>query len=352
MHAPVESSRSAVTVVIPCRNESDYLEPLLDALRVQDWPHFEILVVDNGSTDDSPAIVEAYARRHPDLPLRLLHCAKEGPAAALNAGIAQAAGQIIVRLDGHSRPRPDYVRKCVTRLAEPRAGVVGGLWDIQPGGPTLTARAIALAVGAKLGSGGAAYRHPDAHRGTKDVDTVPFGCFRRDLWQELRGYDDSLLVAEDGEFNYRVRRAGFRVILDSAIRSTYFPRRRFRTLARQYLRYGWWKVPMLLRHPGAIRIRQIVPLGFVATVMVLAFAGIWSAAATTLLLIVMALYGAAILTSGALIAIRCREWRIAAPVAAAFAVIHFAWGIGGLLHLASFGRYPQWRLRAKPPAVT
>jgi succinoglycan biosynthesis protein ExoA len=339
---------ASVSVVIPCRDEGEFIEELLDAVRAQDLPPIETIVVDNGSTDDSVSIVEAYAARHPPMPIRVLHCARPGAAAAMNTGIRAAAGDVIVRLDGHSKPKPDYIRRAVAHLQDPRAGVIGGVWEIVPGADTLRARAIALAVRSRLGSGGAAYRHSDARRTPTDVDTVPFGCYSRALWKELNGYDDDLQVVEDGDFNYRVRHAGYRVILDPDIRCTYYPRRRFRTLGRQYLRYGWWKIPMLVRHPGAIRVRQMIPLGFVTIVLVLALAAMWLPAAKVLLLTLLAVYGLAVLGSAFYVARRASDLRLWLPVAAAFTIIHFAWGLGGLTHLLSLGRWPAWRL---PPSV-
>jgi succinoglycan biosynthesis protein ExoA len=350
----VTPANRTVSVVIPCRNEAEFIEQLLDAIRTQDLPPDEIVIADNDSTDASAAIAEAYAERHPDVPIVVLHCADEGAAAAMNAGIRAATGDIIVRLDGHSTPRHDYIRNCVARLAEPNAGVVGGVWEIVPGARTLRARAIALAVASPLGSGGAAYRHSDAHQAPKDVDTVPFGCYTRELWRAMNGYDTTLLVVEDGEFNYRVREAGLRVILDPEIRTTYYPRRRFRTLGRQYLRYGWWKIPMLLSHPRAIRLRQLIPLGFVTTVLVLAAAGLWFETAMAALLALLAVYGGALLLSAARIAQREGRFELAIPTAAAFAIIHCSWGLGGLIHLVTLGRWPRWRPvpptpRAVPP---
>jgi succinoglycan biosynthesis protein ExoA len=334
--------------VIPCWNEAEFIAELLEAGRAQDRPPSEIIVVDNGSTDRSVEVVEAYAAQYPSPPIRVLRCARPGAAAAMNTGIRAATGDVIVRLDGHSRPRPDYIRRAVDHLAEPRAGVVGGVWEINPGASTLRARAIALAVASRLGSGGAAYRHRNAYRAATDVDTVPFGCYSRTLWKALNGYDDELLVVEDGDFNYRVRKAGYRVILDPEIRCTYFPRRRMRTLGRQYFRYGWWKIPMLTRHPGAIRIRQLIPLGFVAALLLLALASAFLPAARLLLLVLIAVYGTAILGSAFYVARRASDLRLWLPVAAAFAIIHFAWGLGGLTHLLTFGRWPPWRL---PPSV-
>jgi succinoglycan biosynthesis protein ExoA len=334
----------SVSVIIPCRDEAEFIEELLDAARGQDRPLSEVLVVDNGSTDHSVEIVQAYAARHPSPPVRVLHCARPGAAAAMNTGIRAATGEVIVRLDGHSRPNPDYIRRAVEHLAEPRVGIVGGVWEINPGARTIRARAIALAVASRLGSGGAAYRHKNAYRVPTDVDTVPFGCYRRALWKELNGYDDELLVVEDGDFNYRARQAGYRVILDPEIRCIYFPRRRMRTLGRQYFRYGWWKIPMLMRHPGAIRVRQLIPLGFVTAVVMLALFSIVSAFGRAALLTLLAVYGAAILGSALYVARRAKDVRLWLPIAAAFTIIHFSWGLGGLTHLLTLGHWPAWRL--------
>jgi succinoglycan biosynthesis protein ExoA len=290
--------------------------------------------------------VETYASRHPDLSLRIVRCADEGAAASMNAGIKAANGDVIVRLDGHSSPNREYIARALRHLDEPRAGVVGGVWEIAPGGQTLRSQAIALAVGSDLGSGGADYRHAERSQ-IRDVDTVPFGCYRRELWRALNGYDHSLLVVEDGDFNYRTRLAGLRVILDPAMRSTYYPRRRMRTLARQYFRYGWWKMPFLLRHPAAARLRQVIPLGFVTTVVGLALASLAFPVARLTLIAVMSLYAAVVFGAAFRMAQRAGRLSLSPLVAAAFALVHFSWGLGALLFLASFGNVPRWRLHPR-----
>ena len=333
-----------VSVVIPCCNEAGFIENLLAAVLAQDTPPLETIVVDNGSTDASVAVVNAFASRHPEMTLRVIDCRRPGAAAAMNAGIRVATGDVIVRIDGHSIPRPDYLRLAVNRLREAKAGVVGGVWEIVPGANTLRARAIALAVGSRLGSGGAAYRHGDAHNTPTDADTVPFGCYSRALWQELNGYDDDLLVVEDGDFNFRVRQAGYRIVLDPAIRCTYFPRRRMRTLAQQYFRYGWWKIPLLTKHPDAIRIRQIMPFGFVSMILLLAVGSVFLPIAKVLLLLLVAIYGIAVFAGAFPVARRAGDLRLWLFVAFAYVVIHFAWGLGGLTHLLTLGQWPRWRL--------
>jgi hypothetical protein len=105
---------------------------------------------------------------------------------------------------------------------------------------------------------------------------------------------------------------------------------------------------MLLRHPGAVRLRQLVPLAFVTTLVILSLASVWLPAARTGLAALLLVYAVAILGSGFLVARRAGDFQLWLPVGAAFVIIHLAWGLGGLTHLLTFGRWPPWRL---PPSV-
>ena len=105
---------------------------------------------------------------------------------------------------------------------------------------------------------------------------------------------------------------------------------------------------MLLRHPGAVRIRQLVPLGFVTTLVVLSVASVWLPVAKVELVGLLAVYAVVIFGSALAVARRGGDIRLWLPVAAAFAIIHLSWGLGGLTHLLTFGRWPAWRL---PPSV-
>ncbi len=178
-------------------------------------------------------------------------------AAPVNACVAALTTDVVVRLDGHCRPAADYIARAGALISLSDVGVAGGAWVIEPGAASLEAEAIAIAVAHRLGSGGALYRHSDSPE-QRNVDMVPFGCFKRTLWEALGGFDERLQSNEDYDFIYCVRQRGLRIVLDPQIHCTYYARSTMGALARQYSRYRWWKARMLVRHPRAIRWPQVI----------------------------------------------------------------------------------------------
>lgn len=329
-----------VSVVVPCRNEARHIAGLLDAIKVQSHPVSEVVVVDSSSDRTADAVL-SYGRRNPSLPVTVVSVEKASIPAAVNAGVAKATGEIIVRLDGHCIPAADYVARAVAALdGGADIGVAGGVWNISPGAKTLTAEAIARAGSHPAGAGDAAYRIAQATTTRQDVDTVPFGCFRKTLWTELGGLNEALLTNEDYEFNFRVRASGRRVVLDPAIRSTYFARPTLGSLAQQYFRYGWWKLAMLRRHPSSIRWRQALPAALVAAFLVLFVLSVFSPVARLALAGLAAVYTTMLTLAAAHASSTARRWPLLPALVAAFAVIHLCWGFGANVNLVTGGRWP------------
>jgi succinoglycan biosynthesis protein ExoA len=332
-----------VSVVIPCLNEASSITRLLNAVAAQDYPLHQVIVVDCGSADGTLETLEQYQREHPAFPLNFFVQCRGTIPRAMNAGIRTATGEIIIRLDAHSCPINAYIRQSVETLLATGAGVAGGVWKIAPGSTGVTARAIARAVAHPLGAGDAAYRIGPPRPGRSQVDTVPYGCYRKSTWEKIGGYNEKLQTNEDYEFNYRVRLGGQPVLLDSDIRCTYIARSNLSALAKQYFRYGWWKAKMLLKHPGSLRLRQAIPVGFVTVIVALVGASVLFEWARWLLGSILLLYVLVLSTTSLSIGWKAGDWGIVPILPSVFATVHFAWGSGMLTHLASLGRWPTWR---------
>jgi hypothetical protein len=225
----------------------------------------------------------------------------------------------------------------VADLEEGLGENVGGVWEIQPGGEGWMAQAIAAAAAHPLGAGDAKYRYTETEG---EEDTVPFGAFRKELIDKIGGFDETLLANEDYEFNVRIRNQGGKVWLNPKIRSIYFARRNLVELARQYWRYGYWKVRMLQRYPKTIRYRQALPPVFVLSFVLLGALSNWSNLAGWILGLQVVSYASALLGVGTFMAIRKRSAWFIVGVPLAMATMHVSWGGAFLWSMVTlfFGR--------------
>ena len=279
-----------VSIIVPCYNEQSTIRLLLEALCEQTYPRaeMEVIVADGLSTDGTRQVIAAFQKDVPDLSVRVVENGKRSIPSALNRAIEAARGEILVRMDGHSKPYPDYVAKCISAHQAGRGDNVGGVWEIRPGAQTWIAKSIAVAAAHPLGVGDALYRHT---KQAAEVDTVPFGSFRRTLIEQVGLFDETLLTNEDYEFNARVRKSGGKIWLDPSIRSVYFARATLLELIHQYWRYGFWKWRMLRRYPDTLRWRQALPPLFVLSLVTLLLLSVFFPVAGLLLVAELFLYG-------------------------------------------------------------
>lgn len=319
----------AVSIIIPCYNESKTIARVLEAIYHQTYPRekVEVVIADGNSTDGTRQSIVEFQARHPDLSVQVVDNAKRSIPAGLNAALRAAQGEIIIRMDGHSIPNPDYVENCVAGHSASLGDNIGGVWDIQPGGKGWVSRSIALAAAHPLGVGDAGYR---LNSRAGKVDTVPFGSYQRSLFTRIGFFDETLLSNEDYEFNTRIRVNGGSVYLDPKIRCQYIARDNFGCLGRQYFRYGYWKLQMLRRYPDSIRWRQAIPPVFVLSLIVLLLLFPFWQLARYFLLVELILYLAALCAASIPLALKHRDARLALGVPLSIAVMHLCWG-GGFL---------------------
>jgi len=319
-----------VSVIIPCRNEEKTIHLVLDALHGQTYPRelLQVVIADGFSEDRTREKIADFATAHPGLNLLVVDNPKRIIPAGLNVAIGASSGEIIVRMDAHSIPNPDYVSLCVDQLEKSIAQNVGGVWDIQPGNKSWIARAIAAAAGNPLAVGDAQYRFTDK---AAYVDTVPYGSYKRDLFEQVGLFDETLLANEDYELNTRILQSGGKIWLDPQIRCTYFARSSLKALARQYFGYGYWKVQMLKRYPETLRWRQALPPVFVLGLLVSLLAGIFWMPSLYLFAAVLGLYLVILLAAGIHMAIKKSDILMVIGVPFAIITMHFSWAAGFLV---------------------
>lgn len=324
-----------VSIVVPTLDEERSIAECLDAIAAQDWPadRLEVLVLLGPSGDRTREIVTARAREQ--RALRLLENPEGLVAHALNLGIGAARGEVVVRIDAHTLPAPDYVRRSVEALAESGAEVVGG--PMEGRGSTPIGHAVALAMSHPFGVGTARFRFA---RRREEVDTVYLGAFPRELFERIGGFNETLVRNQDYEMNWRIRSSGGRVVVDPGIRSIYVTRSTLAGVWRQYRDYGFWKLRMLRLHPRSLRARQLVAPLFVAALAVGAVAALGALAgllpppAALPLVLVAASYLLAATAVSLTLAAR-HGWRLLPRLLVVFPTLHVAWGIGFLTALAS-----------------
>jgi len=310
-----------VSVILPVRDEARTIGGALGPLLGGDYPaeRLEVLVVDGGSTDGTREVVQALAAR--DARVRLVDNPRGSTPAGLNAGLAAARGEVVVRMDAHAQPAPDYLRACVAALARTGADAVGG--PLVGLGETEFGEAVALAWATPFGAGDARFRRG----GEGPVDTVYLGAWRREVFDRVGVFDEALARNQDYELALRIREAGGTVWLDPAIRSTTLTRSTPADLARQYFGYGLGRAATAVRHPGSLRGRQLVPAAFAAVLGVLGPAAVVSRPARRLLAFVAGAYAAAGALETAAAARRAGP-RYARHLPVVFPTMHLAWGAG------------------------
>jgi succinoglycan biosynthesis protein ExoA len=319
-----------ITAVVPCRNERMHIESCVRSLLAQDPPEggFEIIVSDGMSDDGTREILDHLAKEEPrlrlvDNPGRITPC-------GMNEGIKASRGRYIAIMGAHTRYAQDYLRRSIEVLERTQADNVGGAMLCE--GFSYLQRAIAAAHHSPFSVGGARWHDP-GYEGP--ADTVFGGVYRREVFDRIGVFDESLVRNQDDEFNLRLTRSGGKIWQSPSIRSWYHPRKTLEGLFRQYLQYGYWKVRVIRKHRLPASIRHLVPGAFLLFLILLGMTSLFWAPAFWLFL---ALVGAYIgfTAVGAMMTAAKHGWHLYPALIPVFACYHFGYGIGFLKGISDF----------------
>lgn len=315
------AKRPLISVIVPALNEERYLGAVLDDMLAQEVDaDVEILVVDGGSTDGTRAIVDSYGAK---AAVRLVENPKRHQVFGYNLGIRDARGSLICIVHAHARFAKTYLAALWSARTRTGAGNVGGV--IHHIGETTFGEAVALAMSSPLGVGDSKYRHTTRERWCNNV----MGTFiDRKLFDEVGYYNETNLANEDCEFNYRLRAAGYKILVTPAIEVTYFVRSSPLGLIKQYLRYGFYRRWTEVQHPGSVPWRVYAPPALVAGLILSALLFV---AGFHILGLVLPLLYLCVLALGAVDGMRrSKRVELALLEPVAIVIMHLCFGIGWL----------------------
>ena len=281
-----------VSAVIPVYNEEKYIDKCIESLLLQDYDknNLELIFVDGCSQDKTVEIISRYSEDNPGL-IRIINNPKKVAPHAMNIGIENSVGKYIVRLDAHSEYYPDYISKCVYYLESTDADNVGGIAETISEG--FVGNAIAQMLSTKFGVGNSEFR---TNGESGYVDTVPFGAFKREIFDKVGLFNAELLRSEDNEINARIRKNGGKIYLSNDIKFKYYCRNTVGGILSMGAKNGNALFRTMKVSPEAMSIRHFIPFFFLASLIVMpvlsAFFGIfaWLFAAETALYFALDLY--------------------------------------------------------------
>lgn len=322
-----------ISIVIPCRNEEKFIGKCLDSIIDNNYPeeNLEVLVMDGRSVDRTRDIIMEYTKKYPFI--KLLDNPEKVTPIAMNRGIREAKGDYIMVLSSHSKVDQNFIKANAEGLGRFTADCVGGTLVTLSANESPVAQAIALGQSHPFGVGNSYFRI-----GTKEpkyVDTVPFGCYRKEVFRKFGFFDEDLVRNQDDEFNFRLNKNGGKVLLVPGIVSYYHARDSLLKLWKMYYQYGYFK-PLVARKVKAVLTwRQLMPACFVGSLITSIIFSLIMQQFIWLPGLLMFSYLATNLAFSLSIARKkgIRYFFVMPPV---FTALHFSYGIGYLKGIVDF----------------
>ncbi len=265
-----------LSIICPILNEEKYIAQFLDSLLKQDYPkdELEILLVDGMSTDRTREIVAGYTAKYPFI--RVIDNPDKIVPYAMNRGIEAAKGDVIMRLDAHASYQPDYFSVLVKGLRRLNADNVGTVCKTDVLNKTPKTLAIREVLGNKFGVGNSTFRTGIDRE--QEVETVPFGCWRKEVFERYGKYDVRLVRNQDIELNKRIIRGGGKIYILPDTYCTYLARETWHALAKNNYGNGKWNILTVYytKTLSSLSLRHFIPLLFLLSLIVpLSLALIW-----------------------------------------------------------------------------
>jgi len=327
----------SVSVLVPCRNEIKFINQVIQNLLDQDYDKeiIEVFFLDGISNDGTREIISSYSKKYTFINL-VDNIYKTVPY-ALNIGIKKAKGDVIIRLDSHAEYPTNYISTLVHYLKILNADNVGAVWNTVPSNDSLKATSIAIALSSKFGVGNATYRlNERVDSEYIEVDTVPFGCYRRDVFDRIGLFDEELTRNQDNEFNERLKKAGGKIYLIPSLKIKYFARENYSKLFKMFYQYGYFGPLVDIKLGRPTRLRRYIPSLFVLSIVLPLFFSIFYKYFIYLSFFIIGIYFLTSLLFSVLESLKNKNIKLMPFIIWAYFISHISYGIGYLKGLFDF----------------
>ena len=330
-----------VSVIIPCLNEENSIEKCLSSIANSDYPLdlIEVLVIDGYSTDKTLQIVDDF-QRNDSLKVIVLYNEAKQQNLALNIGIDNAHGEIILRLDAHATIATNYIKESVDFLLNinPEADAVGAPIKTKAMNSSIIGNGIALVMSSKFGVGSSSFRTSQSRNSNKIIatDSIPYGCYKKEVFNEIGKYNEELFCTEDLDFHYRMKKAGKNIFINYKIFNIYHSRNSFFSFIKQTFRNGRWSIlPIAITGTNIFSIKHIIPLIFTLSIILLAVLSTNYYEAKILLYIEIIFYIIIALFFSIINSYEHKNIFLLILLPPLYCILHFVYGLGSLSALPS-----------------
>lgn len=264
-----------ISALIVCRNEEGYIKLSLQSILEQDFPdnQYEILIID-GESDDrtmdvARQVIEEYRISHGSCPkVQYLQNKQRILATGWNLGIRHSKGEYVFRIDAHSQIPSDYIRKCVDTIINHDAVCVGG--KIESKSLLEKEDLITKILSSPFGVGNSSFRVSDK---AGYADTAVYGLYKKEIFDEVGYFDESLVRNQDIELHARIRNSGGKFYFNPEIKSVYYTRNTVKKMLKQAFENGAWNPIVLRKTKGTLSLRHMIPFAFVSFIGITTFLG-------------------------------------------------------------------------------
>jgi len=336
-----------ISIIIPCRNEEKYIKNCLLSVIENDYPHdlVEVFVIDGNSDDKTLEIIHEISAKFPFI--KLLHNPEQTVPYALNRAIKAASGDFVIRLDAHSVYPNNYFSELLKYQKQTNADNIGGVWITKPANNSLVSQSIAIGSSSIFGVGNAQYRIPNKSSEPIQVDTVPYGCYKKEVFENIGLFEPVLTRNQDDEFNARLIKNGGKIYLVPSIKIIYFARENLKKMSKMFYQYGLFK-PLVNKKVGSpATARQFVPLLFVMFLLAAPFFIILNKITAILTLLGLSLYVVLNFLFSFKTATDEKNLKLSLILPIVFFIIHFSYGLGYILGIFKFIIFQQEKTNIK-----